>query len=311
MTLSGANIEPSVPPGAGDVTERIRDVFSAAGARGYLHARELGRTTSIEVDVDADEPVVMGSVFKIAVAVAFARAVEDELLDETERATITSRYRIGGTGTAGYADDVEMSWRDIALSMMTISDNAATDTLFNRLGQPAVDAVLADLDLSRTRIVGCCEDLFASMSTELGFDIATPDSDELLAQVPDDKMWSLSALDPLRTSASTPRDITRFLEAIWSDRAASPAACERVRAIMSQQIWPHRLASGFEGNIRYAAKTGTMPGIRNEVGVIGFPDGRNFAVAVFTRADSLGVWQPPVDRSIGLAGRLAVDFLRS
>jgi beta-lactamase class A len=310
MTPSRTATESDARPGAADIADQIRDVFSRAGARGFLHAVELGGDPSVEVDVDADAPVVLASVFKIVVAVAFARAVDHGDLDEAERATITARYRIGGTGTAGYADDVEMSWRDIALSMMTVSDNAATDTLFHRLGQPAIDAVLTDLGLAQSRLIGCCEDLFASMSAELGIDIATHDSAERLARVPDDKMWSLSALDPLRTSASTSRDIIKLLEAIWSDRAASPAACERVRAIMAQQIWPHRLASGFEGNIRYAAKTGTMPGIRNEVGVIGFPDGRSFAVAVFTRADSLVTWQPPVDRSIGLAGRLAVDFLR-
>ncbi len=56
---------------------------------------------------------------------------------------------------------------------------------------------------------------------------------------------------------------------------------------MAQQIWPHRLSSGFPPGVRIAAKTGTLPTWRNEAGVVTYPDGRQHAVAVFTRAASL------------------------
>jgi beta-lactamase class A len=45
--------------------------------------------------------------------------------------------------------------------------------------------------------------------------------------------------------------------------------------------------------------------------VLTYPDERRYAVAVFTRADSLAQRQPAVDASIGRAARLAVDHLRS
>ncbi len=118
-------------------------------------------------------------------------------------------------------------------------------------------------------------------------------------------------LDPRRTSASTPRDITTLLDAIWSDRAASPAACQTVRDIMARQIWPHRLSSGFPTEVTIAAKTGSLPAVRNECGVVTYPDGRQYAVAVFTRARTLDERQPRVDASIGTAARLAVEHLRS
>lgn len=292
------------------IEHEIESVFGVAGARGLLYAREIGVPGGPEVCVNADEGVVLASVFKIVVAVAYARAVDAGELDPTERTTITARYRIGGIGTAGCADDVSMSWRDVALNMLVMSDNAATDVLYHRLGQPAIDRVIADLELRETRLIGCCEDLFASIVVDLG---ASPDGDidEVLAAATPDQVWKLAALDPARTSASTPRDIARLLDAIWTDRAASPDGCRTVRDIMARQIWPHRLSSGFPADAAIAAKTGTLPAVRNECGVVTYPDGRQYAVAVFTRAHTLVERQPLVDASIGTAGRLAVEHLRT
>lgn len=291
------------------IRERIEAVFADAGAEGFLHAREIGGQGP-EVSAGGDDPVVLASVFKIPVALAYAREVAAGRLDDTERTKVTARYRIGGIGTAGCADDVEMSWRDLAHFMLTMSDNAATDVLYHRLGQETVDRVLADLGLARTRLIGCCEDLFASVIADLG---GTPDSDleALFSEATPEQMDKLSVRDPERTTSSTPREITTLLDAIWTDRAGEPEACERVRTIMAQQIWPHRLSSGFPSGVRVAAKTGTLPGIRNEAGVVTLGDGRRFAVAVFTRAHSLEDRLPAVDASIGAAARLALDHLQS
>jgi beta-lactamase class A len=286
------------------VEAEIAGVFAGAGARGFLHAREIGGGP--EVAVGADDPVVLASVFKIPVAVAYAREVAAGRLDETERTRVGRRYRIGGIGTAGCTDDVEMSWRDLALFMLTMSDNAATDVVYHRIGQQAVDRLLADLGLHRT---GCCEDLFASVLADAGAP-EDADVDAVFAGATPEQTWKLAVLDPDRTTSSTPREISGLLDAVWTDRAGEAAACERVRSMMARQIWPHRLSSGFGSDVAVAAKTGTLPAVRNEAGVVSFPDGRRFAVAVFTRANSLAERQPAVDAAIGRAGRLAVDHLR-
>ncbi|MEV7098731.1 serine hydrolase [Amycolatopsis sp. NPDC051045] len=289
------------------VEAEITGVFAEADARGFLHAREIGGGP--EVAVGADDPVVLASVFKIPVAVAYAREVAAGRLDETARTRVGRRYRIGGIGTAGCADDVELSWRDLALFMLTMSDNAATDVVYHRIGPDAVNRLLADLGLHRTRLAGCCEDLFASVSADLGV-AEGADIDAVFAGATPEQTWKLAVLDPERTTSSTPREITALLDAVWTDRAGEPAACERVRSMMARQIWPHRLSSGFGSDVAIAAKTGTLPAVRNEAGVVSFPDGRRFAVAVFTRANSLAQRQPAVDAAIGKAGRLAVDHLR-
>ncbi|WP_292761286.1 serine hydrolase [Microbacterium sp. UBA3486] len=295
---------------ASETSAQIAEIFADAGATGFLHAREIGVADGPEVTVGADDPVVLASVFKILVLTAYVRAVAAGELDPTARTTVTARYRIGGVGTAGFADDVEASWRDLALNMMSMSDNAATDVIYHRLGTEAVDRVIADLGLADTRLIGCCEDLFASVIADLG---GTPDShlDELFTGATAEQIVALDAVQPLRTSHSTPRDVTTLLNALWTDTAAAAEACRQARDIMALQIWPHRLTAGFPGEVRIAAKTGTLPTWRNEAGVVTYPDGRRYAVAVFTRAASLADRQPLVDASIGRAAFAAVEALRT
>lgn len=290
-------------------TPDIATIFTGAGAVGFLHAREIGVEGGPDVDAGADEPVVLASVFKILVLTAYVRAVAAGELDPTERTTVTARYRIGGVGTAGFADDVEASWRDLALNMMSMSDNAATDVIFHRLGAAAIDRVITDLGLDGTRIIGCCEDLFASVVADLG-GAADSDLDELFSAATAEQILALDAVHPVKTSHSTPRDVTTLLNALWTDTAAPAEACRQAREIMAQQIWPHRMTSGFPNGVRLAAKTGTLPTWRNEAGVVTYPDGRQFAVAVFTRATSLDDRQPLVDASIGGAAFAAVEHLR-
>ena len=291
------------------VTDEIAEIFERAGTRGYLHAVEVG-TTSPEVAVAADEPVVTASVFKIFVLIAFVRAVDAGTIDPSERTTVTSRYRTGGIGMAGFSDDVTVSWRDLALVMMSMSDNAATDTLYHRLGGDAVNDVIRDLGLARTRLIGCCEDLFRSALDDLGVTEET-DLEEFFATLDPRRLGQTAIVDPARTSASTAREITATVTALWTDAIASPSACAAARAIMAQQIWPHRLSSGFPAGVAVAAKTGTVPTWRNEAGVVTYPDGRQFAVAVFTQAWDDADRQPAIDSAIGQAAFAAIEHLRT
>src|ERR1700744_5956602 len=114
-----------------DVSDEIDATFHAVGARGFLHAREVDPTPDAtrEVDLQADTPGSAASVIKIVFAVAFARAVADGRLDPRERVEVPAELRLGGSGTAGFADPPLVSLRDLARLMMTVSDNAATDLI--------------------------------------------------------------------------------------------------------------------------------------------------------------------------------------
>jgi beta-lactamase class A len=289
------------------IEQQVRDIFAAAGAHGYLQVREVDGPGLVEVD--AEVPVSVASVVKVIVAVAFARAVVAGEIDPAEVVPVPARYRIGGAGTAGCAGPVSLALGDLAVFMMSMSDNAATDVIYQRVGQEALDAVVADLELRDTYVRGDMEWTGLGAVAELGLADAT-DLDGQFRRA-GDAVWQLGLIDPARGNASTARDVGTLLAAIWTDRAAGPEACALVRTLMSQAITTHGLAAAFPDGVGVAAKTGTLPAVRNEAGVVTYPDGRRYVAAVFTRAHTLVERQPEIDVAIGRAARAAVDQLRA
>ncbi|MFC0042437.1 serine hydrolase [Actinomadura rayongensis] len=286
----------------------VEDAFRAAGVTGWLHAEDVD--TGRRVGVRADEPVVLASVFKVPLLVAFFRRAAAGLLDPAERVTLRPGDRAEGpTGTSILLDDVTLSLRDLAALMITVSDNAAADVLYDRVGgADAVNADLAALGLTATRITGNGRELFAGMLADAG----AADFGELWARLDEPGLPErIRALNPVLTSRSTPREMAALLGLVWRDEAAPPAACAQMRRMFGLQVWPHRLSAGFPfDDVRVGGKTGTLPTIRNEIGVVEYPDGGRYAVAVFTRAARPVAALPQADAVIGAAARLAVEALR-
>lgn len=81
---------------------------------------------------------------------------------------------------------------------------------------------------------------------------------------------------------------------------------------MGHQLTRHRIASGFASPVTVAAKSGGLMGIvRNEAGVVTFPDGSAYAVAVFTRSDRATSNAAEIDAGIGTIAALLIDQLRT
>ncbi|MFK4600014.1 beta-lactamase class A [Streptomyces pristinaespiralis] len=289
------------------IEERLRAVFAGAGAEGVLHAVDIDGPG--EAGYGADEPVVVASVFKVLLVLEFARQSAAGQLDPRERVRVTSEHRLGGWGTGGCLDDVELSLRDLAHFAMAVSDNTAADLLMERVGTDTVAMLAKELGLENTRIVGGPRQVLESMLEEVG----ARDEREFAAVFPTlsaAEVRGLGVYDPARTNASTPREMTRLLRMVWRGEAGPPEACAQVRELMGRQVFRHRLAAGFGDGVRVAAKTGTLPGLHNEVGVAEYPDGGRYAVAVFARTPGLLANRTETDVAIGAAARTAVDLLR-
>jgi beta-lactamase class A len=286
----------------------IEQTFRAAGVMGRMHVVDIDG--GAEVAVGADGPVVLASVFKLPLLVELHRHAERGLLDLSERIRVPAGDRTaGGTGLSAMLDDVTMSLRDLAYLMIAVSDNAAADVLMGRVGRDAVNALLTELGLPATWVEHDCRGLFATMLADAG----VADMRALTQACTDPAVTArLRALVPESTNRSTPREMTRLLGMIWRDEAASPSACAAVRRLLGLQVWPHRLAAGFPfDDVAVAGKTGTLPTLRNEVGVVEYPDGGRYAVAVFTRSYGTAQNQPRADAAIGTAARIAIDHLRA
>jgi beta-lactamase class A len=260
-------------PGVMDTS--IEALFAAAGCDGQLCVQSLD--CAGELAVHADQLVVPASVFKVSVALEAETQFADGRLDPRERVILPAASRTPGpAGFSLYRDDVEVSLRDLVVAMLTISDNVATDALLNRVGTDAVNASSVRLGLAGTVIVA---DIYATLNS-IGRDTGFTDwaamsawGSEPHSQDEEDqalrRMLAATAMTPGRATRTTPRDMATLLRLIWTDQAGPPAACLRVRQVMSQQLTRHRLAAAFRPPARVAAKSGSLLGaVRNEIGVV-------------------------------------------
>ena len=276
-----------------------------------VHAADIDGTD--EWGLGADDLVVTASIFKVPVLVELARQAATGRLALTDRVRVPADFMRtdGGTGLSLMLDDVEMSLRDLALLMMSVSDNRATDIVMDILGLDAINGTIARFGLIDTIVTDDCRGLFATIAGDLGEEF----TDELLHT--DDPVMaaridSMRVLDAQQTTHSTPRETTALLGAVWRDEVIGPVAAAEVRRILGLQAWPHRLMSGFpDSRVRVSAKTGTMAHVRNEAGVIEHPDGTRIAVAVFVRTATPEPRNPDADRAIGTVGALAAERIRS
>ncbi|SDS69989.1 serine hydrolase [Microlunatus soli] len=291
-----------------EFTRRLDVLLAAADVRGWVHAVDLDSGASLEAG--ADQPVVAASVFKLPVLVELFRQIGVGRLDARQRVRIGAdeRRTVGPTGLSVMLDDVELSLRDLGYAMMSVSDNRATDVIVDLVGLDAINNTQAELGFPATVLEGDCQFLFDQMDAELGESYAA-------YRAPadgTDRRFGLSVFDPLRTNRTTPRSTTALLAMLWRDEILDPSACAEIRRILSLQVWPHRLTSGFpDDEISVAGKTGTIGPVRNEVGVVSYPDGGRYAVAVFLRQREIRYHNPVADAAIGQVGRLAIDHLRA
>ena len=287
---------------------RIRAVFEDAGVRGWLHAVALD-SVDATVGVDADGVVPMASVYKLPLLAGFCRLVDLGEIDPRSRVTLDPSERTAGpTGLSALADPVTMSLRDLAVSMMTVSDNASADALLDLVGLRRLAEMLESFGLQRTTVRRGTAAHLRDLQLRTGLD----DPNAALAVLADnDRTDPVGVYEAANASASSPRDMTLLLRRLWAGELLSAEQTAFVQATMHRQVFQHRMASGFpHDGVRVAGKTGTFGALRHEVGVVTLPGGAAFAIAVFTLAARGDFRQPRVDAAIGEAARAAVDLLR-
>jgi beta-lactamase class A len=295
------------------------DVLGELGLTGAGYAEPVSGGKG--AGFNADRLVIPASVMKIQVALTIENLIAEGALAADAPRLLSSQHRTPGpVGVSLMQDDVSISLRDLVVAMLTISDNVATDELISVATLDEINRTTADLGLPQTRIVTDIQGMLDGIGRELGFSdyqsliahdsaaVGSPSESEIQSA-----LVASSAMNPTRGNRTTAADTVALLQSIWTDRAGPRAACASVRQTMARQLTRHRIASGFAPPVTIAAKSGGLLGVvRNEAGVVTYPDGYAYAVAVFTRRDPGTTIDPAViDAAIGKIARALVDELRN
>jgi beta-lactamase class A len=234
-----------------ETLRRLTELCEHFSGRLGIAARHL--STGEELAVNAGESFPTASSIKIAVLIELYRRAQGGDLSLGERLKYTPRDRTLGSGILSDLDEgLEPTLRDLAVLMMSISDNTATNMLIDRLEKERINAMLRAAGVTGIELRG-----------RIDFDLIRQSNDNL--------------------AVGTPAEFVRLLAALWEGRILDPEHRDGVLKIMRIQKYiepirrylpfnPYAAEFGEPQDLWIASKTGGLSGVRCESGLIGAGD---------------------------------------
>ncbi|WP_299053661.1 serine hydrolase [uncultured Nocardioides sp.] len=297
------------------VAQEVAGAWHDAGLSGAFLARHLG--TGAEIGIDVDRQLPLASLVKLPLALAVLDAAARGELGprgeaepvEVDPATATR----GRTGFGAFRHPATVALGDLVDSVLTVSDNAAADLLFDRLPPERVSAALAGWGLTDPAGGGIVvrhrlRDLHDAAAA------AAPDEETALAlavrAATEGGGHAIAMLDVAAANVGSARAVADLLAAVWSDAVAAPEVCARVRDAMRRQLTSHRIAPELATDaVRVATKTGSFLNLRHDAAVVEAGE-QTVVVVALTESRVLVTADPGADLAIGRAARWAFEALR-
>ncbi|WP_100626937.1 class A beta-lactamase [Algoriphagus formosus] len=293
------------------LSKKIENLTEKLAGRIGVAAQEIGSKETITIN--GDEQFVMASTYKVAIAAAVLDRVDRGELRLDQMVDVTlDMMMIGDAALNGrfVHPGIQLSIANLIEVMITESDNTATDISMGLAGGPAaVTNYLRRIGISDFRvdrstgeIIGEFYGLPGPATHKLATEVfkARPE----LLKIQSDRNLDFEA-DP--RDQATPFAMLQLLLAIDGGKATSSESRDFLINVMSRtRTGSGRLKGLLPKGTPVANKTGTIGGVANDVGYITLPDGRRFAIVVFTKSSTTS--EADRDRAIAEVTRTLYDF---
>ena len=256
---------------------RTLDSISDAhhGVVGYTVANlETGERLSRR----GDEPFPTASLIKVPIAIALMEQVAAGQLSLDDRITVLRIEKVPGAGILQFLHDgAEITIRDAAWLMLTLSDNTATNLLLSRVEMRRVWDAMEKRGLPRTKVHSKVFLRLASVA---------PDSSVKYG-----------------LGVTTPNEMARLFALLADGKAVSPAA-DSILVDMLDHNEDGQLLQRFVDGIRAPHKTGATDAVRTECAI--FYLQTRVVACFFTRenVDQRWVLDSEPQRTMGELGRV-------
>lgn len=219
--------------------------------------------TDEAVELRAHETFNTASVIKVPIMVELYLRAHEGGLSLGERMELTGEHHVGGSGLLQeFEAGLRPTLRDLCVAMIVVSDNVATNMLIARLGLDAVNECCRALGLARTRL-----------NRPISFD-------------------PVAAGQPQELGVTTPAEMLQLFEGLARGVVVSPEASAEMVRILARQHYrnliPRLLPDDYdavtgESEPQIANKTGAVNGVRNDVALLTFKDGRQWVISAFSK----------------------------
>ena len=198
------------------------------------------------------ETFPQASSIKIAVLYEVFKQAEEGRLDLEEFLPLEEGRKVGGSGVLFRLGRprLSLSVHDLAVLMIVLSDNTATNLLIDKVGMESVNKRLEGMGLRKTRLRR--------------------------------RMMDLQAAAEGRENVSTPFEMMTLLERIWKGGLlAEPYRKEMLDVLAIPKDLPGPLREGVPEEVAVAEKPGELEAVRCDSGLVLLP-GRPYVLSVMT-----------------------------
>ena len=242
--------------------------------------------TGREILQNANDTFYTASTFKVPLIVALFRLVDQGKIDPSERIKFSDSMRVPGSSILKVMGaGLNPTIHDLAMLMIIVSDNTATDLIFDRVGKEFLNSTITEMGLSNTRIPMTTRELLYSI---VGLDPTDESvSYEQASRMLHDQHLVLDGdgFQEDKSDVSSPSDMSKVLELIHSGGFLSDQSSEAVlNILLSQQlnnVIPLLLPSGTKS----AHKTGSYHGVRCDVGIV-YGESGPYTVSIMAKGAS-------------------------
>ena len=213
----------------------------------------------LEFAFNAVEVFPAASVIKLPMLIGVLQQVQAGALSLEDRYTMRAGDHATGSGVLQVMNvGLEPTLRDLLALMIVVSDNTATNMTLDILGGvDATNARFAKMGLETGRVVG---------KLQVAWELKTP------AQ----RQGQLAQLTPLET--------LELLERLWHGELLEPTMRELALEMLGGQQYTEIIARYLPEDLKIATKSGSITGVRNDVGFVYAP--RPYALALASKGSS-------------------------
>ncbi|MCI0337095.1 MAG: class A beta-lactamase-related serine hydrolase [Acidobacteria bacterium] len=228
-------------------------------------------TTGEEISINSQMTFPTGSSIKIPVLIELHKQAAEGKFKLTDQRRIERKDKVSGSGVIQHFSDLasQLSLNDLAVLMIVLSDNTATNMLIDQVGMANVNSTLDQLGLKQIRLRRKMIDQAASAR-----------GDE---------------------NTATPREAMLLMERFYRGEVISKQLSEDVLKILKLRK-NSPLPRLLPANVEIANKPGAIEGVACDWGIVFVPN-RPYAIAVMTNYNGDGA-----DNAIANVSKLAYDY---
>ena len=252
LVLPFAAAQAAPPPVEDALFDKLRASLAAVDSKldGVLGVAVKDLATGRLIEIRGDMVFPQASSIKLALIYELYQQVGARKID-LDRLRGLPSVRVGGTGVLQLLSaKAQLTGRDLAILMMSLSDNAATNILLDEVTFPAINARMDILGLTHTRFRRHMIDLAAAHRGE--------------------------------ENVSTPREMVRLIEAIHNADGLALALADDLRTVVGVSK-STAFRDPLPPSLTILDKSGELEGVRTATGLVVLKH-RPYAAVIMTTA---------------------------